>query len=313
MLPTLRRLTRVVSLVPMYVRASRALKYAEQRHAPGTSFARFGRGLGSRLVRNGTARGALQLLVAPVSITRYFEFEFALMHLPPDLVSCLDVSSPRLFALFIAETRPAVSIRMMNPDADDAEMTRSIVARLGYSNVVVSSDAVAELADQSASYDCIWSISVVEHIAGDDGDTEAMRLMYSALRPGGRLIITVPVDRRFWLEYRDQDYYGLQEGPTAPGQHFFQRFYDEAHIRSRLVEPLGGDRTTLGWFGERVEGTFHAYIRRWIEGGLDETIEDPRRIADGYDTYESWADMPGIGVCGIVIHKPLGVDQNPAL
>lgn len=295
-----------------YLRASRALSYAERRHAPGTTFARFGRHLGLRLLRSGTTLGVPYLLVAPVSITRYFEFEFVFAHIPAPSFACLDVSSPRLFSLFMAAARPAVSIQMINPDFEDADITRAIADRLGYSNVVVSSDAVSVLAGQSAKYDCIWSISVIEHVAGDEGDTEAMRLMYAALRPGGRLIVTVPVDRRFWHEYRDRDYYGSHEVPTPSGKYFFQRLYDEAHLRARLVEPLGQEPTEFGWFGERVAGTFHAYERRWIELGPDETIDDPRRIADDYDYYEQWADMPGFGVCAIVIDKPLDVDLSPA-
>lgn len=309
---SLRRLTGVLPFVRKYLRASRALNYAERRRAPGTTFARFGRHLGIGLLRSGTSRGVPYLLVAPVSITRYFEFEFVLMHIPPESAVCLDVSSPRLFSLFIAAAHPTVSIHMINPDFEDAEITRAIADRLGYSNVVVSSDAVSALADQSARYDCIWSISVVEHVAGEDGDTEAMRLMYAALRPGGRLIVTVPVDRRFWQEYRDEDYYGIHEVPTPSGEYFFQRLYDEAHLRARLVVPLGREPTTFGWFGERVAGTFHAYERRWLEFGPNETIDDPRRIADDYDYYERWADMPGFGVCAMVIDKPLDADQSSA-
>lgn len=307
----LRKLTRVLSLGPRYIRASRALGYAERRYAPGTIFARFGRRVGMRLIRTGKTRGVDQLLVAPVSIIRYFEFEFAFLHVPPDSVSCLDVSSPRLFSLFIAADRPAVVVHMINPDVEDADMTRAILDSLGYANIVVSADPVSALGGQSAKYDCIWSISVVEHIAGEDGDIEAMHLMYGALRPGGRLIVTVPVDRRFWHEYRDRAYYGLHDVRTPSGKYFFQRFYDEAQLRSRLIEPLGREPTVLGWFGERVAGTFHAYVRRWMEGGLDATIEDPRRIADDYDTYESWADMPGFGVCGMVIDKPLDAQPTP--
>lgn len=308
---SLRPLTRILPFVRKYLRASRALDYAERRHAPGTTFARFGRQLGIRLLRSGTSLAG-PYLVTPVSITRYFEFEFVFKHVPPDAAACLDVSSPRLFSLFVAAARPAASVHMINPDVEDAAITRAIADRLGYSNVAVSLDAVSALADRSARYDCIWSISVVEHIAGDDGDTGAMRLMYAALRPGGRLIVTVPVDRRFWHEYREQNYYGIHEEPTPSGEYFFQRLYDEANLRARLVEPLGREPTRFGWFGERVPGTFHAYERRWIELGPDETIDDPRRIADDYDKYESWADMPGFGVCGMVIDKPLDADQGPA-
>lgn len=308
----LRHVARLTAFVGKYRRASRAMDYAEQRRAPGTNFARFGRQLGMRLLRSGTTLGVPSLLVAPVSITRYFEFDFVFAHIPPGSIACLDVSSPRLFSLFLATARRDASIHMINPDTLDAEITRRIADRLGYSNVVVSSDAVSELAGRSASYDCIWSISVIEHVAGDDGDTEAMLLMYRALRPGGRLIVTVPVDRRFWHEYRNQDYYGIQEVPSSSGEYFFQRLYDEAHLRARLIEPVGREPTTLVWFGEKVAGTFQAYERQWIELGPDQTIDDPRRIANDYTHYERWADMPGFGVCAMVIDKPQNVDPSPA-
>lgn len=309
----LARLMRVPAFTWKFYRASRALGYAERRDAPGTTFARFGRHLGMRLLRKGTTTSVPQLLATPVSITRYFEFEFVLAQIPSGSPDCLDVSSPRLLSLFIASTRPSVSIHMINPDVSDADITRGITRKLGYSNVVVTTEAVSALAGQESRYDCIWSISVVEHIAGDTGDTEAMRVMYAALRPGGRLIVTVPVDRRFWHEYRDHDYYGVHEVPSASGKYFFQRLYDEAHLRARLVEPLGQKPTTISWFGERIAGTFYAYERRWMEVGADETVDDPRRIADDYVEYGEWAEMPGFGVCAMVFDKPSSGGTSPEL
>ena len=290
-----------------YARASRAVAYAERRGAPGTQFARFGRRIGVSLLRTAPTVGIAYLLT-PVNITRYFEFDFVHRNLLPRGTTLLDVSSPRLFALYVAKQRPSASIEMLNPDSSDAETTRLIVDRLGYQNVAVSAAAVSELSGHEATYDCIWSISVVEHISTDggedDGDTQAMRLMYGALRPGGRLIVTVPVDRRFWKEFRDRDYYGVDGLASASGRYFFQRLYDEASLRFRLVEPLGAAPTTLAWFGERIAGTFYAYQDRWISHGPAETIDDARRIADDYVDYGSWADMPGFGICGLVIDKP---------
>ena len=309
-----RRLTRVPRFVRKYLLASQALAYAERRSAPGTEFARFGRRIGMRLIPGATSLAASYLLT-PVSITRYFEFEFASENIPADAEHCLDVSSPRLFSLFVASRRPSANIEMLNPDGADAATTTAVAARLGYANLAVASLPVGALAERIERYDCIWSISVVEHVIeradGDEGDMQAMRLMYDALRPGGRLIVTVPVDRSYWIEYRDQDYYGLNTSPTASGKYFFQRLYDEQTIRSRLVEPLGREPTYMAWFGERVSGVFQAYERAWIANGPDETLEDPRRIADEYDAYESWASMPGFGVCGIVIDKPGGPREAP--
>jgi hypothetical protein len=40
------------------------------------------------------------------------------------------------------------------------------------------------------------------------------------------LILTFPVDQRYWEEFRDgEDPYGTQENREA-GRYFFQRFYD---------------------------------------------------------------------------------------
>jgi hypothetical protein len=299
----LRRVTRIAPFVRNYLRASQALAHAERRRAPGTVFARFGRRLGMRLLRREIGL-AVPYLLTPVSITRYFEFDFAFDNIPRGARHCLDLSSPRLLSLFVASRRPTVSIDMLNPDRVDAANTRAIAEQMGYSNLTVSSETVSELAGRTARYDCIWSVSVVEHIAGDDGDTEAMRLLYAALRPGGRLIVTVPVDRRFWLEYRDQDYYGLHGGPPKSGKYFFQRLYDEENIRARLIEPLGHEPAKIAWFGERVGGRFYAYEQVWMANGPEHTIDDPRRIADEYDRFESWRSMPGFGVCGLVMDKP---------
>lgn len=111
-----------------YRRASRALDYAERQGAPGIDIARFGRRLGARLLRAGTTVGVPYLLT-PINITRYFEFDFVLRNLRPDSAKCLDVSSTRLFGLYVADQRPIVSLRMLNPDVGDAELTRAIARR----------------------------------------------------------------------------------------------------------------------------------------------------------------------------------------
>ena len=56
----------------------------------------------------------------------------------------------------------------------------------------------------------------MEHIPGA-GDTEAVAAMFKAVEPGGRLIITVPVDRVARDEFREHDAYslGTELDPTA--------------------------------------------------------------------------------------------------
>ncbi len=65
----------------------------------------------------------------------------------------------------------------------------------------------------------------MEHIPGA-GDTEAVAAMFKALEPGGRLIITVPVDRVARDEFREHDAYSLGTDIGPDGKYFFQRYYD---------------------------------------------------------------------------------------
>jgi SAM-dependent methyltransferase len=265
-------------------------------------FDRFGRRLGRSLLARGSRNG-LSYLLAPVSIVRYFEFPFVLACLPTRLDRCLDVSSPRLFSLYVAANHADASISVINPDESDIFETRAIVSRLGQDNLHPSCQRVEDLRGQRNGYDCIWSISVIEHIAGEDGDTDAVKLLYEALAPGGRLILTVPVDRQFRTEFRDLNYYGTQ-GEASRHGYFFARAYDKESLLARIVAPVAESEACLRWFGERSPGRYASYERRWMANGLTEAIEDPREIATHYREYHTWEEMPGMGVCGLAIDKP---------
>lgn len=289
-------------LLGLYIRGLASFKYAERRGGPGIEFARFGRKIGRRLLLKGHPPGLVYLLT-PVNIVRYFEFPFVLSCLPERPHRCLDVGSPRLFSLYMADEYPFASIFMINPDAKDAAQTATILSKLKPSNVRVECRGVECLAGRNEKYDCIWSISVVEHISGDCDDREAVRLMYNSLNAGGRLILTIPVDRVFRDEFRDRDYYGMQADPSRAGRYFFQHIYDKTAIRERLLGPIGKEPSVIRWFGEISPGRFTDYESRWMRDGLAGTVEDAREIVDHYREFTSWEEMPGMGVCGLMIEK----------
>ena len=261
----------------------------ETKKIIGLEFDHFGRRLGLRILPKHPKLG-LNLVLHPVSIFRYFEFAFACGNVPKEANTCLDISSPRLFSLYVASNE------------DDLTTTRAIVSALELRNVTCEI-GVTQLSKLSfPRYDCIWSLSVIEHITGEYDDIWAIQSMYDALRPGGCLILTVPVDRSHWEEYRERDYYGTQEAGDN-GRYFFHRYYDEASIEKRLLEPIGQPRVHKQWFGERVEGHFSKYEAHWMQQGLPYVVNDPREIADHYQEYGSWGAMLGRGVCGITIVK----------
>jgi len=288
-------------------RAFAAERYAARHDFPGKTFDIYGRRLAWRLLARGQTAG-LSYLINPVSLTRYFEFDFARRWLPSFSLA-LDVSSPRLFSYFVAEQWPDRAIEMINPDRNDAAHSARLADALGIANLQVDTRDVARLAEVPARFDCIWSLSVIEHIAGPYDDREAMRRLYAALKPGGRLIITVPVDRQAWEEYRSVNYYGVQ---VAAGTHgyFFQRFYDCDSLYQRLIEPTGQAPRCLQWFGERERGHFVAYVQRWQRNEYACTVDDVRVLIDHYTEYDSWEAMPGAGVCGLVIDKPYLISDD---
>ena len=280
-------------------RAFRARAAAVRRGAPGLEIDSAGRRLGVRLALR-LDRHGVELLVHPIDSTRYFEFAFAAAAVPEKARSCLDVSSPRLFSLWLANRNREVEIDLINPDAGDLDRTRKTVRRLGLSNVRCRPIAVDAL-DAGRRFDAIWSISVVEHIPGD-GDTAAVRRLHDALHTGAPLVLTVPVARAFRDEHRENDEYGLL-APEAQGRYFFQHVYDERALHDRIVAVAPWAKVETRWYGEREPGTWRRFEERWIREGFPAIVEDARFVAEQFQEYPSFAAMPGDGVCGLVLTR----------
>lgn len=293
--------SRFKRFLEMYTRSQRAYKYALSNRTIGIEFATFGRNIGLRLVSK-LSRGGFKYFLTPVQITRYFEFPFVLSCVPNIAGNWLDVSSPRLFSLYAGTENESSTILIINPDEQDINQSSDIAKRLSIKNLRAEKCDLKKLAESEPKFDCIWSISVIEHISGDYDDRIAIKMMYDLLSPGGRLILTVPVDRQFRDEYRETDVYGLQSSVSSE-RYFFQRIYDAASIQKRLIEQINVEPTIQRWFGERIPGTFDAFEQRWIRDGFKVTVDSPREITDNYCEFDNWDAMPGFGVCGLMFEK----------
>lgn len=274
--------------------AARAYQHGMKCSASGMSFDRFGRGAGLRLLQRGHFDG-LKWLLRPMVLERYFEFPYVLERIS-DGAACLDVSSPRLFSMYVALKKKPGSILMINPDPRDISQSAATVRWLGLRNTRCECRGIESLEETAAQYDCIWCISAIEHIRDSRvDDSYAAKVMYRALRPGGRLIITTVVDRRYWEEYRSSDSYGTQK-LAERGKYFFQRWYDENAIQRRLCAALGQPPREMKWFGEVRPGVYDSVIARWLSGDWTAPMDSPRIVADCYREYASFRDMPGKGV-----------------
>lgn len=190
-------------------------------------------------IQNATALGdpyrltqALRLALCPVDMWRYREFAAVLEHAPGE-GRVLDLGSPRLLAAHVAATS---GCRVCSTDISRviADEVRVYGQAAPESLVGLQSDG-AHLPFQSQAFDFAYSVSAIEHFAGD-GDSRAMSGIGRILRPGCVFVATVPIHPDGGEVWNDADPFGGQVRDAA-GRVFFCRRYSESTFRERLLEP----------------------------------------------------------------------------
>ena len=75
---------------------------------------------------------------------------------------------------------------------------------------------------------------MIEHIPEPD-DAAVLRQLWQVLRPGGRLLISVPCAAEAFEEYLNFNEYAVLKS-EEDGYVFGQRFYDEALLESNIFQ-----------------------------------------------------------------------------
>ncbi len=190
-----------------------------------------GLGLG-HLLRHGYEREAVIRVVVPLDPSRYLELPYALEELraaPGERV--LDLASPKLLAVALA--RRGVRVTSVDELASEVESWRRLAA--DEPNLELEVGDGRKLAQADASFDHAYSVSVLEHIP-ERGDGEALRELARVVRPGGRVVLTLPHAREARDEYRDRPLYADHGPSAAGGRYFFQRWYDPARVDALLAQ-----------------------------------------------------------------------------
>jgi len=187
--------------------------------------------LGARyLTRHGYLREAVIRLVVPMDPIRYVELpwaRFALAALPGEHV--LDIASPKLLAVALAETGVGVtSIDVYEPEI--LRWRRLTAERPGLGFEVADA---RELPFPDVSFDHAYSVSVIEHIDSDDGDGVVLSEIARCVKPGGRVVLTLPFAVEAFDEYRSSALYGTQRQDERG--FFFQRHYDWERVAALVA------------------------------------------------------------------------------
>jgi SAM-dependent methyltransferase len=271
---------------------------------PGMAFRAACARLAIRLLRGGSrsaAREAFRLLIGPLESTRHFEMEFVWEALTQRPVGrYLDLSSPRVLPLAVVAHRRDLQADIVNPDLRDLGETRALADGLGVTGRCRFHHArVDQLAFAPGSFDAVTSVSVIEHIPHD---TEALRLIWEWVRPGGVLLLTLPCAARPLEERVDRDPFSVLP-PDEDGSFFFQWVYDDQWLEERVFAVTGRPRRSSLW-GEVEPGALkRRLIRRW--GDTQYPIwREPLEMRREFRSFDQLSELPGEGVIGLEFVRP---------
>jgi SAM-dependent methyltransferase len=173
-------------------------------------------------------------VLAPIEDTRLYELPATIAALdarPGERV--LDLASPKLAAVALARRGANVT----SVDAFESEIAtwRGLAGSVPGVEFEVADGR--ELPYGDATFDHAYSISVIEHIP-EDGDFRALSELARVVRPGGRIVLTVPYAAEYGEDWRDSPLYG-DETLERNGKWFFSRTYDDERL-ARLIDATPG-------------------------------------------------------------------------
>jgi SAM-dependent methyltransferase len=192
--------------------------------------------LGVRGLRRPDARHeAVIRLVIPLDPSRYIEMPQAielLGALPGQRV--LDLASPKLVAVALAGR--GVDVTSVDLHEPEIKTCRALAGDLPGVRFQLGDGRA--LPFPNGSFDHAYSVSVLEHIP-DDGDFQALGELARVVRPGGRVVLTMPFAQEYREDWHERaEYTEIRERRERDGDRpvfFFQRWNDRARLEQLLA------------------------------------------------------------------------------
>jgi len=216
----------------------------------------------------------------------------------------LDVGSPKCFGLYVAANFEVegelTDISRLN--LDEYELIWKELASTAKGEVRFAAQDVRRLDYGDQEFDIVYSMSVIEHVEGQSGDSEAIREMVRVLRPGGLLLASVPFSSTY-IEQHREGFAGAIRKTGDEKRYFFQRIYDRPALTNRILRCLDGMRVERAWtvwrrntwfaklyghLGENVRGVL-GFVNPWLSAWLNLSEEG---IHDAFESRYSEIHSP---------------------
>lgn len=171
-------------------------------------------------------------ILNPLDIIRYYELPATWKELGTISKNdkLLDLSSPKLLAVTIAK-QIGCNITATDIWPEEIHDWKNMVGEMKNIDWQVADGR--SLPFGSETFDHIFSVSVIEHIP-NKGDIKTVKELSRVLKPGGRLIITVPSSHEGKKGYSDEGIYG-----TDRGRQFWARSYSPTQLKKRIIKASG--------------------------------------------------------------------------
>jgi len=201
---------------------------------------------GLRMGAKKTAGKILQPVNSYTRFPEYYWFDRAitdhLAALPAaSRAAILDVGSPKLLGLYLGvKTRAQLTLTDISEvNIDEYRLMWQALKKRAKGTADFSLEDARHIKLPDASFDVVYSMSVLEHIEGEGGDSAAVAELLRVLKPGGLLALSVP----FGASYVEQKRVGFAGAARKTGDrrvYFFQRIYDSAAFDRRIMRRLAG-------------------------------------------------------------------------
>jgi SAM-dependent methyltransferase len=229
----------------------------------------------------------------------------------------LDVGSPKCFGLYLAN-KLEVQVEMTDfsrLNLDEYELMARRLEANARGRVHFATQDARSLDYEDGAFDIVYSMSVIEHVEGEHGDSESIREMVRVLRPGGLLLLSVPFGPRY-VEQLRKGFASAVVRTKDQSLNFYQRIYDRTALESRILPALRGLRVRSQWtvlrerelpirifksFGENVQGLLgflNPLLSRWCNRGVSGLGHE---IPGCYGEIHSASDL--YGDCVLIVEK----------